>query len=146
MPKGVGYGPSAGHTNESHERGATFKQKQATKLVPAQKTSSIATNPNAVRAKHYRKGKQTNTHKAQDTMFSGSLRKYSREYVGPTGGRLLDTDAGRSKFQRRFDARGELNKPAHQGNITMRANFFPSREKPYTAGFHHHPDKSKIAA
>ena len=74
MPKGVGYGPMRGpNTVESHKRGATFKQRQAAKLVPAEKKSSIATNPNAVRARHYRPAKQANHHNAKDTKFSGSF-------------------------------------------------------------------------
>ena len=129
---------------ESHKPGATDKQKYAAKVVPA-KRAGIA-HPNKIGPKAYKKGPRANNYTAKDTKFSGSLRKYSREYVGPTGGRLLDESLGRSKFQRRFDPSGELTKRAHTGSITGSASFFPSRDKPYTAGFGNHPSSARVAA
>lgn len=148
MPAGVGYGVAPqSSSKESHKRGATDKQKGAVRLHPPQ-GSAITTNPNAIKAKRYRK-EHAVTHKSKDTKFSGSLRTYSREYVGPTGGQLLNENLGREKFQRKFDRDGTLSMAGPQGTISDPGHShrsFPSREQPYRAGFGNAPARAKIAA
>ena len=86
-------------------------------------------------------------HSAKNTKFSGSTSKYSREFIGKSGRNgYCDPEKGLGKFRRDFDASGAIGKAATASKIKMSAQFFPSRERPYTAGFHHHPDSAKIAA
>jgi len=144
MPEGKGY---KGVAAVSQKSDATDKQKYAAKLAPSANVASkgFQVQPNAVQKKAYKKDRPQ-THKAQDTKFSGSLRKYSREYVGPTGGNLLDAHVGKSKFQRRFGQDGTVSRATPKGAIGMSGGFFPSREQSYKAGFSHHPEKRAIAS